>query len=343
MPRETWEEEEISLLYKFAHTYSRQAISEMLGGKHSEAAVRHKIRSLGLASKLSASERLKATNDKGDGKIGEKYGILTVVRDKELTHKGAQALYQVLCICECGRQTLVLLTNLRRGRSKSCGCVKAKKAGDRTRTHGMTKTHLYRCWHKIKHNKRKAKVCESWRQFEKFRDWSIENGYRKGLSIILKDVNGNYEPNNCWWGTQIDVANNRPKNRRETAWGETKTVAEWARDKRCIVSYEVLLDRLESNNWDIERAIVTPCKEIGKLSPAGKKLRIQARMAVRVALRNGSLAKLKCEHPGCNSQYSEAHHYMGYQREFWLDVVWLCKKHHTIHEMSNGSIKETRS
>ena len=37
-----------------------------------------------------------------------------------------------------------------------------------------------------------------WRKNPKaFCDWAIANGYRKGMEIDRKDVNGNYNPENC--------------------------------------------------------------------------------------------------------------------------------------------------
>jgi len=43
-------------------------------------------------------------------------------------------------------------------------------------------------------------VCDEWRNdFEKFKKWAMENGYRDDLSIDRINSNGNYEPSNCRW------------------------------------------------------------------------------------------------------------------------------------------------
>lgn len=42
----------------------------------------------------------------------------------------------------------------------------------------------------------------------------------------------------------IENANNRIDNFRLTAFGETHTIADWARDSRCSVSYSVLQKRI---------------------------------------------------------------------------------------------------
>lgn len=66
---------------------------------------------------------------------------------------------------------------------------------------------LYRCFNKNSHaykdyGGRGIRVCDEWRGkdgYKIFRDWSISNGYREGLSIDRIDNDGNYEPNNCQW------------------------------------------------------------------------------------------------------------------------------------------------
>lgn len=56
--------------------------------------------------------------------IGNKYGLLTVIERGPNTYDGKA---QWICKCECGNTTIVLGTNLRKGNTKSCGCLKAKQ------------------------------------------------------------------------------------------------------------------------------------------------------------------------------------------------------------------------
>jgi hypothetical protein len=50
-------------------------------------------------------------------------------------------------------------------------------------------------------------VCEDWREYPKFYEWAMANGYQNDLTIDRIDVDGNYEPSNCQWITQEE--NNR--------------------------------------------------------------------------------------------------------------------------------------
>ena len=55
----------------------------------------------------------------------------------------------------------------------------------------------------------------------------------------------------------LQNANNRSDNYFLTCFGEAKTVAEWSRDERCCVSYEILRSRLR-NGVEAWAAILAP-------------------------------------------------------------------------------------
>lgn len=56
---------------------------------------------------------------------------------------------------------------------------------------------------------------------------------------------------------------------------------------------------------------------------------IRARACVQYKVHTGSLIKPKiCSiNDNCKGRI-EAHHYLGYEPEHWLDIQWLCTKHH---------------
>lgn len=117
--------------------------------------------------------------------------------------------------------------------------------GERSRTHGMTETRLYRTWCGIKnrcdnpsykhfdrYGGRGIKVCKEWKtSFEPFRDWALSAGYDEGLtgkeqSLDRIDVNGDYCPDNCRWVSMKRQA----RNRGDTVYVKTKNGSVPARE-----------------------------------------------------------------------------------------------------------------
>lgn len=99
-------------------------------------------------------------------------------------------------------------------------------------------------------------VCDEWRNdYEVFRKWAYENGYRKGLSIDRINNDGNYEPSNCRWATARMQTNNQSRNRMLTYNGETFTMSEWA--EKLNISYGTINHRVQ-RGWSMERIVNTP-------------------------------------------------------------------------------------
>lgn len=72
-------------------------------------------------------------------------------------------------------------------------------------------------------------VCKEWiHNFNNFKNWSIENGYKKGLSIDRINSTKGYYPDNCRW---IPISE-QPKNRKTNVYvnynGEIITVKEFS-------------------------------------------------------------------------------------------------------------------
>ena len=114
--------------------------------------------------------------------------------------------------------------DINRGYIKSCGCYQKRRVRESSKTHGLRNSRLYGIWLKLKYrvlnpkNKnymdyggRGVKVCDEWLDVQNFYDWAMSNGYEenKGLSIDRIDNNGNYEPSNCRWVTQIIQSRNQ--------------------------------------------------------------------------------------------------------------------------------------
>jgi hypothetical protein len=134
--------------------------------------------------------------------------------------------------------------------------------------HPLYRTHFdikRRCYSKNRedykdYGAKGIKMCQEWLDdFMNFYNWSIDNGWTEdcGLSIHRKNNSGDYCPENCMWADNIIQANLRSNNHNITAFGETKTMADWIRDERCLSSYGALKYRIKSG-INPEIAITTP-------------------------------------------------------------------------------------
>lgn len=141
------------------------------------------------------------------------------------------------------------------------------------RTHGDTKTRLYRIWTAMKgrcsnknipcykyYGGRGIDVCDEWKtSYQSFKEWAINNGYAEHLSIDRIDFNGNYSPENCRWVTRKEQARNTRKNRFYTIDGETHCMSEW--ESRFNISHS-LIDKRMKIGMSFEDALKTPIQEI---------------------------------------------------------------------------------
>lgn len=169
---------------------------------------------------------------------GQKFGRLTALEARREKHKKTKWL----CRCECGVEKLVYLNLLIAGYTRSCGCLQKEEASKRFKKHGLRKTELYQTWktmrtrctnpnrHSYKrYGGRGIKVCKEWDDYGKFYNWSMDNGYKKGLTLDRIDNNGNYTPENCRWATPVIQANNTSRNVRVSIDGVERTLAEHAK------------------------------------------------------------------------------------------------------------------
>jgi hypothetical protein len=200
--------------------------------------------------------------------VGARFGRLVVLGDATPDGRG-QSVW--LCRCDCGVTKPQRAGGLKAGKSVSCGCAKKERASVMNRSHGMSKSPTYSVWLAMRirckdetfheyarYGGRGIKVCERWDA--DFKNFLADMGVRPaGLTLDRIDNDGDYEPGNCRWSTRREQGANTSQNVKVTAFGETKTAAEWADDQRCVASRKTLYSRL-SSDWSAERALLEPVK-----------------------------------------------------------------------------------
>jgi len=161
---------------------------------------------------------------------GQRFGRLIVIMFAGRINK----ITRWQCKCDCGKLVTVQSQHLRKGETKSCGCLAREMKSINHTIHGMaadrkTKRNkrLYAIWSGMKqrctnpnircyknYGGRGISVCKEWLDFIPFKNWALANGYRDDLTIDRINVDGNYCPDNCRWATWKEQANNKQKSRR---------------------------------------------------------------------------------------------------------------------------------
>lgn len=139
---------------------------------------------------------------------GLKFNMLLVVGKSPIKTKRTEWI----CLCDCGKNTVVETSKLKSGHTKSCGCLQKKTASKIRKTHGDSRTPLYVRWCGIKqrcinekhsaykhYGARGISLCDEWLEYQPFKKWALENGYRQDLELDRINNNEGYSPQNCRW------------------------------------------------------------------------------------------------------------------------------------------------
>ena len=165
-----------------------------------------------------------------------------------------------LFTCDCGKQKKIIIKNVLRGTSRSCGCLLRTQ-------NGMVHSKPYRSWVSMKkrclykkhpaydrYAGRGITICKEWMDFKVFyKDMGDAPSDKHCIDRI--DNNKGYYKENCRWATHQENNSNRSDNHFITYKNKIKTVAGWADFLK--INRNSLYYRL-SNGWDEQEALSTP-------------------------------------------------------------------------------------
>lgn len=135
----------------------------------------------------------------------------------------------------------MLTANLKRGNTKSCGCVRNIKSSVRNTVHGLSGTPAYKTWLNVRRRCREVgypsyarygargiDMHQPW--YESVEQFVKDVGQPPTLDHSLDRIDNSkgYFPGNVRWATNLEQANNKTNNVWVTFQGQTYTIAQLA-------------------------------------------------------------------------------------------------------------------
>jgi len=166
------------------------------------------------------SNKARALGRPAENLIGQRFERLVVIK-RAGSDKWNRARWLVQC--DCGVKSTVVSTKLKRGNTRSCGCLRDELNVKLNTTHGhSTRSREYTSWQSMRdrvlnpnhvayknYGGAGVSICKRWDRFENF---LADMGSRPpSKTLDRKNPYGNYNKRNCRWATPKEQANNRGK------------------------------------------------------------------------------------------------------------------------------------
>jgi hypothetical protein len=164
---------------------------------------------------------------------GKTFNGNVLIEEVRRSKNGEKPYYKALCYC--GNYFESTVDKIKSGRKISCGCRPNKKIG-------VENDPLLNVWRSMKdrctrpkcyafkdYGGRGINVDPVWLNFESFKEWCLNNGYKPGLQLDRIDNNGGYSSNNCRFVTRIENNSNKRNNKFVVLDGEAITCSEASR------------------------------------------------------------------------------------------------------------------
>lgn len=202
--------------------------------------------------------------------IDLKFNKLTILKEVEpYVLPCGQTNKAYLCKCDCGTEKVIRRLHLVRGKIRSCGCIsrgpKDVKGDGNSKLKKVWRQMKTRCsfdyFEKHLYFDKGLEVCKEWfDDFNLFKKWSLDNGYKEGLVIDRRDNSKGYNPDNCRWVTQLVNSMNKDNNIMVEYKGETKSLKLIITERKQRQNYSAIYARIK-RGWDVVKAIETPMRK----------------------------------------------------------------------------------
>lgn len=214
------------------------------------------------------AERYPITNHRSVRDLsGQRFGRLLVLYRVISTEKRKNRVAW-LCRCDCGIEKAVRSDHLTSGKTTSCRCLTVEQHTKRLTRHGKCGTRAWNVWQSMlqrcydphstgfqDYGARGITVCTEWHTFEAF--YADMGDPPVGQSIDRIQNDGGYSLSNCRWATPTEQVRNRRSTRYLEAFGQRKTLGEWAEEYS--LTYDLLWGRLRQG-MSPQRALTAPLR-----------------------------------------------------------------------------------